>query len=304
MPSQGIVEVLLSTYNGVRYLPELLESMWKQEYPNITISVRDDGSVDGTDTLVAQLLLNREGARFAAGKNLGVANSFLTLLADVSEEARFAAFCDQDDVWMPTKLSRAVEALAGIEGPALYCSAIQLVTDDLSTVGMYRRNVRGPSFANALVENIATGCTIVLNREAIDLLRSRIPEQPVMHDAWCYLVVSAFGTIIYDECAHTLYRLHESNAIGLAKTPVSDWTRRLIRHMKTGRERVFSRQASEFERVFGPILPEQTASTLYTFLSARCRRVSRFRYALSGEAYRQRRLDNAVFRVLFALGRV
>ena len=147
--------------------------------------MRDDGSSDGTVGLLEQLLKGRSEDRLTVGTNLGAAQSFMTLLRAVSPDANYAAFCDQDDVWLPDKLSSALEALRGVEGPGLYCCAVRLVSESLSDIKVHRRCVRGPSFENALVENIATGCTIVLNRPAIDLLASRTPQTFLMHDAWC-----------------------------------------------------------------------------------------------------------------------
>ncbi len=223
----GTVEVLLSTFNGVTYLRELLDSVRAQEYPDVTLSVRDDGSADGTLALVERSLSDRANVTITAGANLGAGDSFLTLLRAVSPSARFAAFCDQDDVWLPGKLSVAVKALEPFDGPALYCSAVNLVGEDLTYIRVHRRCVKRPSFENALVENIATGCTIVLNRPAMDLLASRVPKDFLMHDAWSYLVVSGCGYVVYDPIPRVLYRLHRSNAIGVGQTLWAEWSGRI-----------------------------------------------------------------------------
>ena len=153
----------------------------------------------------------------------------MTLLRAVSADTDYAAFCDQDDVWLPDKLSSAVEALQGVEGPGLYCCAVRLVIQSLPDIKVHRRCVRGPSFENALVENIATGCTIVLNRAAIDLLASRSPRALLMHDAWCYLVLAGCGRVVYDPRPHVLYRLHASNTIGVGRTLWAEWSGRAQR---------------------------------------------------------------------------
>lgn len=213
----GTVEVLLSTFNGTRYLPELLDSIRAQQYPDVALSVRDDGSSDGTVGLLERSLSECPDASLTAGTNIGAGASFLTLLRSVNPAVSYAAFCDQDDVWLPGKLSAAVAALEALQGPALYCSAVQLVGEDLSKLRVHRRCVRGPSFENALVENIATGCTILLNRPGIDLLASRVPHEFLMHDAWSYLVLSGCGKVLYDRQPWVLYRLHSSNTIGVGR---------------------------------------------------------------------------------------
>jgi glycosyltransferase involved in cell wall biosynthesis len=300
----GTVEVLLSTFNGATYLPELLESVFGQNYQQVSVSVRDDGSTDGTWPLIERLLSGRPNATFTSGVNLGAGRSFLTLLESVSPTARYAAFCDQDDVWLAGKLSAAVTSLEGFEGPALYCSAVRLVGEDLSEIRVHRRCVRGPSFENALVENIATGCTIVLNRPAIDLLSSRMPATFLMHDAWCYLVLSGCGYIVYDPRPQVLYRLHRSNAIGVGQTLWAEWSGRVGRQLTEGHQRVLTRQAAELMRLYGPDLRPSAAQSLEQFLDAESSFTKRLEYALRGRAHRQRPLDDLIYRSLYAAHRV
>ncbi|MHB1973902.1 MAG: glycosyltransferase family 2 protein [Acidimicrobiales bacterium] len=303
-PRAGTVEVLLSTFTGSRFLPELLASVLAQDYPDLLLSVRDDGSTDGTLGIVEPLLGARDGARVSSGPNIGAARSFLTLLSSVDPGAAYAAFCDQDDVWLPGKLSRAVAALGAVRGPALYCSAVQLVGEDLSPAGLHRRCVRGPSFANALVENVATGCTIVLNRPAIDLLARHLPADLLMHDAWCYLVLAGCGRVLYDPEPSVLYRLHGSNAVGVASTLWADWYSRARRHAATGHERVLTAQAAELGRLYGDELSPAAATMLDEFLSSQRTALERLRYALRGPAHRQRRADDLIYRVLYAARRI
>lgn len=298
------VEVLLSTYNGCRYLPELLESVRGQDYPHVSLSVRDDGSADNTVGLLEQLLARHRDSRLVAGTNLGAAKSFMTLLRTVNPVTRYAAFCDQDDVWLPDKLTVAVDKLDGLQFPALYCGAVRLVNEVLVDIKVHRRCVRGPSFENALVENIATGCTIVLNRPAIELLASRLPERLLMHDAWCYLVLAGCGHIVYDPEPHVLYRLHGSNSIGVGKTPWAEWSRRAWRQLVEGRQRVLSTQAAELKRLYGQALDPRAAQSLEDFLGALSPTRARLEYALHGAAHRQRTLDDIIFRSLYALHRI
>ena len=107
----GTVEVLLSTFNGEKYLAEQLDSIWGQDYRDVALAIRDDGSTDGTVTLLERLIAGHAVSRLAVGEHLGAAQSFMALLANVSRDARYAAFCDQDDVWMKDKLAVAVCAL-------------------------------------------------------------------------------------------------------------------------------------------------------------------------------------------------
>ena len=298
------VEVLLSTYNPNHYLVELLESVRQQTYPYVGLSVRDDGSQAGARRCVESLLERYPNARFSWGENLGPRDSFLTLLSGVHGAASYAAFCDQDDVWNAEKLEVAVEAIEGLEGPAMYCSAIQLVTSELKPIALHRRCVRGPAFANALVENIATGCTIVLNRAAIDLIVSRLPRRAIMHDAWSYLVISACGTVIYDPEPRVRYRLHDKNAIGVATDLLSEIARRTRRQCRSGRDRQLTAQAEELRALFGAELSVSVLKELATFLDSASRPIDRLVYSVRGGAFRQRRIDDLIFRLLYLLRRI
>ena len=246
----------------------------------------------------------RQNATIAAGPNLGAGNSFLTLLHGVGPASSYAAFCDQDDLWLPGKLSAAVHGLAGLEEPALYCSAVDLMTEAMSYIRVYRRGVRGPSFENALVENIATGCTIVLNRAAIDLLTSRSPKDFLMHDAWCYLVLAGCGQVVYDPAPWVQYRLHRSNAIGVGRTLLAEWSGRLSRQLAEGHLRVLTRQAEEVRRLYRQDLRPAAARSLDDFLEGQTPLGRRLGYALNGAAHRQRRLDDIIYRSLYAAHRI
>jgi glycosyltransferase involved in cell wall biosynthesis len=303
----GAVEVLLSTYNGERYLRQQLESVWSQGYPDVALSVRDDGSSDGTLALLDGLLSGRPHAKLVMGAHLGAAQSFMSLLRSVSTASSYAAFCDQDDVWAPDKLAVAVGALEDLDEPgrpALYCSAVTLVREDLTEVKVHRRCTRGPSFDNALVENIATGCTIVVNRPAIDLLARCRPEHLLMHDAWCYLVVAGCGEVVYDRIPHVLYRLHQANTVGVGTTLWSEWSGRVRRQLDQGKERVLTAQAKEVGRLYGPELRPGAARSLQAFLSSQSSLTTRLRYAVSGGAHRQRLVDDLVYRSLYLASRV
>jgi glycosyltransferase involved in cell wall biosynthesis len=300
----GPVEVLLSTYNGEKHLAEQLDSIWRQSYSEVWLSVRDDGSSDGTLAVLDRLLSGRRATKLVMGAHRGAAQSFMSLLRGVSPEASYAAFCDQDDVWLPEKLEVAVTRLAQREGPAMYCSAVTLVTEDLAELKVHRRCVRGPSFENALVENVATGCTIVLNRPAVDLLSSQRPTKLVMHDAWCYLVVAACGEVVYDPAPHVLYRLHGGNTVGVGTNLWKEWSGRVKRQLDQGKDRVLTAQAEELRDLYGRVLRPAALQALEEFLSARSPAGARLRYAMAGGAHRQRLVDDLVYRSLYVVGRI
>lgn len=213
--------VLLSTFNGRRFLDEQLASILAQTHADWMLYWRDDGSTDGT---ADHLRAFSEGPGLGrcralpAGEHLGITSSFFALLHAAAADAPHAiAFADQDDVWLPDKLARGLDALSGVEPetPVLYCARQVLVDPALVRIGVSSRLRRVPSFAAALTQNIATGCTVLLNGAAIELIAASEPPSATLHDWWSYLIVAgAGGTLLTDEEPVVLYRQHPGSFIG------------------------------------------------------------------------------------------
>ncbi|MBC7678996.1 MAG: glycosyltransferase family 2 protein [Pseudorhodobacter sp.] len=289
-----LVEVLLSTYDGGRYVREQVESVLAQTHDHLSLTVRDDGSSDDTLARLAEV----DDARLTVrqGGNLGLPWAFFRLIDESSDDADLWALCDQDDVWLPHKLQRAVARLDGVKGPALYCARVAVVDEDLRPLYLHELPCRGPSFANALVQNIALGCTVVVNREARDLLRGRWPRECVMHDAWAYLVVAGCGTVVYDHEPVVLYRQHGRNSVGMGRGPVSRLAGRVRRQLSADGPGKHGRQDVELSRLFASRLPCGREQELARLLSAPRLWI--------GAPHRQTAASNLVLRTLHSLGRV
>jgi glycosyltransferase involved in cell wall biosynthesis len=245
-----------------------MDSLQNQDYPNVEILVRDDGSSDNTLPLLEEYASRYSNIEVIHGKHLGVIQSFFKLLQRSSPKAGYIAFCDQDDIWRKNKISRAVEFLEQLSQatPSLYCSRVTLVDEKLNIIGRSQIPRRAPSFENALVQNIATGCTIVINETSRQLLLRRIPGIARMHDWWIYLVISAFGKVLYDPEPRILYRQHSSNVIGAKSGTIAKWIARIQRFLKTGRLSLVTKQAEEFRRIYGLFLTTEKRRILDRFI--------------------------------------
>lgn len=213
------VNIVLSTYNGERYLAQLLESLYAQSHQNFSLWIRDDGSVDGTLAILKKYATVNANLTLIEGKNIGISQSFLAILAHCpTDSAQFYAFCDQDDVWKPEKLVQALSKLMATKAPAtsLYCSRLEYVDSQLVHLG-YSMIPTDFGFENALVENVAIGCTIVFGGELKTKIQTANPENLMMHDWWAYLVASGFGAVLYDPDPTILYRQHAHNVVGWNK---------------------------------------------------------------------------------------
>ena len=173
-----------------------LESFLDQSWRRWDLHVGDDG---GTARDLAKLETFRERAGHlghmvcvSPGPRRGFAANYMTMLRHLPPETGFVALSDQDDIWLPSKLERAVRALERVTGPGLYCGARVIWNPDSDLRRTSRALARAPSFRNALVENIACGNTIVLNTAALDLIRRSPPEADAVpfHDWWIYLLIS------------------------------------------------------------------------------------------------------------------
>ena len=304
--SPGKVTVLLSTYNGSKYLQQQLDSLYVQTYPNIRILVRDDGSSDTTGAILESERAKGRIELLEGHGNLGPALSFFELLkAAASTETEYVAFCDQDDVWHPEKIARAVAKLAEVaDHPAMYCSRAELVDENLNHIG-YTDMPGEIGFGNALVESIAIGCTIVLKQKAIDMVAANLPTRVVIHDWWCYLVVSCFGEVVFDVAATLKYRQHGSNTIGVAANDLAQLSRKYRRFFGGGDgHRWMSEQASSLLDIFKDSIPQPNRHVLNNFVKARSSFFSRLQLALCKDIWRQKWLDNLILRLLILINRV
>lgn len=301
---EPLVEVVLSSYDGAAWLDAQISSILGQTHGTLRLSVRDDGSRDGTPDMLADWAARESRLSFRRGnRNLGPAGSFFRLLDGVGEDAAFAAFADQDDVWEADKIARAVAALSALpEGvPGLYCARVVIVDEGLRRRGLSPLPGRGPSLANALVENIAIGCTSVLNRAALALLRAEWPAPPVLHDWWCYQAVSALGQVIYDPRPALKYRQHGGNVTGAGYTPLDRLLGKVRRQLTGAQSGLRRHQVRELRRLFAARMTPRDRALIDDLLGSEGRLTSRLRYAFSGGVHRQHWLDTLAYRALYVI---
>jgi len=277
-------------------------SLLDQDYPNVEILVRDDGSTDETIN-VLQEYSTLSNVKIFHGQHIGAVRSFFKLLELSSSQAAYFAFCDQDDIWKKDKISHAIEMLSAQKNhrPLLYCGRLKIVDEHLSFRGLSKVPSRGPSFENALVENVAGGCTAVFNAHVRDLIAGSIPCSALMHDWWLYLVVSAFGKIVFDKEPKILYRLHPNNLMGIKMSFTSAWSDRIQRFRKNRNLHLIYEQVVEFRKIYGSYLDDRTKRIIDEFTSQRRSFTDRIKYAFLGGAYRQSMIDNLIFKFLIAL---
>lgn len=304
-PTQAKFSILLSTYNGEKYLTEQLNSLYAQNHQNMDIVVRDDSSVDDTRQILQKEATGGRLTVIEPGQNIGPAASFFKLLS-VSKDADYYAFCDQDDIWEATKLERAAHMLNDVpeDVPAMYFSRLKFVDSSNQCIKLSSVPLKKIGFGNALVENIATGCTVVINHSARKLLLKHLPEKCVMHDAWIYLVISCFGVVLYDDHPSIRYRQHANNAIGTA-TNVMDTLMRRIKRFRFKKAALFrySDQAEMLLRFFEQDISGNNKKILKDITAGHHSLLCRLKLISSTSIWRQNNIDNFILRVLILFNR-
>lgn len=211
----------MCTLNGGRFLSSQLASLERQTHRNWRLVVSDDGSDDATLEIVRNFAARvRNYVELRYGPRCGPAANFLSLAADASIHGDYFAFCDQDDIWHPEKLSTALRCLKDIDGKraAVYGARTRLVGADAKPFGYAPEFRKSPQFSNSLVQSIAGGNTMLFNCATKRILEESGLLPIVSHDWWTYqLVTGSGGVFCYDPKVHLDYRQHSTNHIGSNK---------------------------------------------------------------------------------------
>jgi glycosyltransferase involved in cell wall biosynthesis len=294
-------QILLSTFNGERFLPAQLDSLMAQTHHDWRLLVRDDGSTDGTLGILAAYAARDERIRILTGSHLGIVGSYMALLEAAPPGEDAYAWCDQDDVWFEDKLARVAARWCEVprDVPRLYFSRVVLVDHALRALGESRSPTR-PGLGNALVENVASGCTEVFNDALRALLLSHRPTRVLCHDWWTYILACAFGEVEYDATPSLCYRQHEGNAVGAAFSRRELWRRRWRRWRREGPGAArLAAQAGCLLEGFGDQLGQAQRQLVAAVAASASAPPTMAGLALERRLWRQSRADDVVMRGSF-----
>ncbi len=272
-----MISILLCTFNGQKYLKAQLDSIATQHYHDWDLWISDDGSTDQTLEICRdfqQRYKGKHNVHILNGPRKGFSKNFLSLIERCDSKSEYFCFADQDDIWLPDKIERAIIKLRGAdnEKPLLYCSRCELVNGEglrYKPPKFSRSHCSKPCFQNALVQSIASGNTMVINVIAKDLLVKTLPKGKIpSHDWWTYIIISGFGgEVIYDRISRILYRQHENNLVGDNSSVFAKLTR--LRKFYVGNYRMFNRMNLEALDTCKELLTQSSRETLGEFQKAR-----------------------------------
>lgn len=183
-----MIAILLSTYNGEKYLVNQLESLFNQTYKEFILHIRDDGSNDGTLEILkkykekhSNIVIYSEDSK----KNIGACLSFMWLLENV--DSKYYMFCDQDDIWFPNKIQLCLDSILSEEkrttNKAILIHTDLIVVDNglnIISSSLWENNKINPFKIGTKylkVINYVTGCTIIINKLARDISITKNKEQ-------------------------------------------------------------------------------------------------------------------------------
>ena len=215
------VAILMSTYNGEKFIKEQIDSIINQTYDNWKLYIRDDGSTDNTLNIIKNYVESNSNIFvLSKDKNVGVIDSFFILLRNVN--ANFYMCCDQDDVWLSTKIEDTVKGLnCYFSNPILVYTKKIIVDENLNKMGEEKQimtsRMKEPSFSMLILDNIISGCSMGFNKKLRDIVIRSINlnhDGIIMHDWWIAILASYFGEIYFVDKDEMLYRQHNGNVVG------------------------------------------------------------------------------------------
>ncbi|NOR31352.1 MAG: glycosyltransferase [Sulfitobacter sp.] len=302
------VHILLCTKNGGPYIEAQLKSILAQTHQDWTLWISDDGSTDQTLPCVNRFIAahSDRDIRAVTGPGKGCAQNFMTLLARPELTRAWVAFADQDDVWMPHKLARAVDMIWRGTGAQIYASRSIFTDAALNPIGMSPDYQRPFEFGNALVQNVLRGNTLVMPPDVTEFLVSTLPfvlnAGVPFHDWWVYQTATGAGfDVIHDAQPGLFYRQHDNNLLGSSRTHAGHRAAILLR-------RVFAEWIDRNVHVLSdlsPVLTRQSRRVLFDFIDWRAQPASDWRSApQSIGIYRQSLSGDIALRVLARLGKL
>jgi len=221
--------ILLSSYNGEKYIEKQIDTIYAQKNVDVSLLIRDDGSTDDTINIISRLQGKYKNLFLECGTNVGWKRSFMTLLKLVEKYGKFDyyGFSDQDDQWMEDKCIRAIDIISKINvdskcEPVLYGSNLFITDENKNVKGKLYNSIKDLDSVNTsfCFGGTIYGCTMVWNQPFQDILVKKMPTCNTPHDWWLMFIAKAYGEVALDYDCHIYHIIHGDNAAGIEKNPL------------------------------------------------------------------------------------
>lgn len=297
------VQILLSTYNGEKYLGEQLDSILNQKGDfSLKILVRDDGSKDGTLDILEKYSKKIE-MQIIRGENIGVNKSLKELFMNCDTDCEYFSISDQDDVWLETKIQTAIESLLKNKNKLKMFASRSLVTNiNMNIIGKTQDPGDRVSYYNAMVQNVCPGHTQVFNKDVLLKLRKNYSENIFVIDWWIYLLVSSMGEITFDRRCFVKHRQHGLNSAGYE---LNFWKKlkKRISFLNKYKKSPVSEQLKSFFEIYKDQMKKEYRIETENFFNSQRNVLVRIKYILFSKVFRYGRFENLIFKLLYVLGK-
>lgn len=297
------VAILLSTYNGEKYLREQIDSILAQTYQNFELVVRDDGSKDSTVAIIKEYIEKTDKKiTLITGENLGFIKSFFELLKIA--DADYFSFADQDDIWFPNKIELAVNSLNKLDNtkPNMAFSNVDYYDIDMNFMGKGDSKGKKPYFLNSLYECINQGMTMVINKVARDYIINNIPEKCFFHDWWTYMICTGFGNVVQDDVVTVKYRRAKTNATVEGQGIIAMYVWRIKKMFLGEGMKDLRKQQKFFKELFYDDLSDENKKILDTFQGEKYNFFKALKKMFYPKKIRRKLVDDLSIRILFLFG--
>ena len=271
------VRILLAAYNGEKYLGEMIDSILAQDHGDWQLVLSDDQSTDHTAAILDRYAEAHPDRiiHYRSGLHFGNAQNHFLHLMDRFSDAPYIMFCDQDDVWHRDKVSATLKKMKEIEVagvPAVVHTDLRVVDGQLRELSSSFMKYSGLSgdrleLKQLLVQNVVTGCTMMINRELAELAKANMPKGKIlMHDWWLALAGAALGTAGYLDRATIDYRQHGNNTVGAKNTRSLSYIVKKIRNdgVRKAMEQTYG-QAAAFLDAFGDLMDAEARQAVASY---------------------------------------
>ena len=209
------ISVVLTTYNGEKFLKEQLDSLYNQTMLPDEIVVVDDCSNDKTVEILEKYK-NTKGLRYYVNDvNIGVNKNFEKAIKLCQGD--YIALCDQDDIWFSNKIERSYLKLKEIEEDGFP----SLVTSEHIDMDATGKILKIPSktkdtntYITTLLGHSMQGSSLMMNRKLVEYILPLPSNSNNMYDVYIGLIAAMIGNKYNISDPLMYYRRHKNNLIG------------------------------------------------------------------------------------------
>ena len=225
-----MMSVALAAYQGEDYIEAQLRSILPQLEQGDEIIVSDDKPGGATERIVRRVMADDPRVIYVEGKGQGVVANFVNAIRHCRGDKIFLS--DQDDVWLPDKVRRVMDAFDA--GATLVLHNAYVTDKDLNITDYSFFALRGskPGFVRNIIKNSYMGCCMAFDRKLLKKIMP-MPKHLPMHDQWIGLMGEMYGKVTFLDAPLIYYRRTGNNVTG-GKTSAGQklqWRRYLLKRL-------------------------------------------------------------------------